>query len=269
MACLALGIGANTAIFTVINAVLVRPLPYPDPERLVMVWSSSESRHRERNTVSPGDFQDWRAENQVFERMAGLYDTRMNLSGDAEPVEVPVEYATAELFPLLGLTPVVGRTYTAAEDAPGGPPVALVSYGLWQRRFGGARSVVGRTISLDGKPYTVIGVLPAGAGVAGRPVTPDLWIPFAIDPALDYRVSAGRFMLALGRLKPGVTRDQAQAASRHDRPPAGGRPSRLQPRLVGEPAPTGRRGDRPGATPAPCAGRRRRRGAAHRVRERG
>ena len=212
VACLALGIGANTAIFTVINAVLVRPLPYPDPERLVMVWSSSESRHRERNTVSPGDFQDWRAENQVFERMAGLYDTRMNLSGDAEPVEVPVEYATAELFPLLGLTPVVGRTYTAAEDAPGGPPVALVSYGLWQRRFGGARSVVGRTISLDGKPYTIIGVLPAAAGVAGRPVTPDLWIPFAIDPALDYRVSAGRFMLALGRLKPGVTRDQAQAA---------------------------------------------------------
>jgi hypothetical protein len=88
VACLALGIGANTAIFTVINAVLVRPLPYPEPDRLVMVWSSSESRHRERNTVSPADFQDWRAQSDVFERMAGLYDTRMNLAGGGEPVEV-------------------------------------------------------------------------------------------------------------------------------------------------------------------------------------
>jgi putative ABC transport system permease protein len=212
VACLALGIGANTAIFTVINAVLVRPLPYPEPERLVMVWSSSESRHRERNTVSPADFQDWRAQNDVFERMAGLYDTRMNLAGGGEPVEVPVEYATADLFPLLGLTPSLGRTFTADEDAPGGAPVALLSHGLWQRRFGGRPDVVGGSISLDGRPFTVIGVMRPGAGLVGRQSEPDLWIPFAIDPALDYRVSAGRFMLALGRLRPGATRDQAQAA---------------------------------------------------------
>ena len=211
IACLALGIGANTAIFTVINAVLVRPLPYPDPERLMMVWSSSEARHRERNTVSPGDFQDWRAQSDAFERMAGLYDTRMNLAGQGEPVEVPVEYATADLFPLLGLTPVLGRTFSAEEDAPGAS-VAVLGYGLWQRRFAGRRDVVGQTVSLDGRPFTIIGVLPSGAGLVGRPSPPELWIPFAIDPTLDYRVSAGRFMLALGRLRPGVSRDQAQAS---------------------------------------------------------
>ena len=212
IACLALGIGANTAIFSVINAVLVRPLPYPDPERLVMVWSSNEGRRRERNTVSPADFQDWRAQSDAFERMAALYDTRMNLAGQGEPLEVPVEYATADLFPLLGLTPALGRTFTAAEDAPGGPPVAVLGHGLWQRRFAGRRDVVGQTVSLDGRPFTIIGVLPAGAGLAGRPTPADLWIPFALDPAVDYRESAGRYMLAVGRLRPGVTRDRAQAS---------------------------------------------------------
>ena len=212
IACLALGIGANTAIFTVIHAVLVRPLPYPDPERLVMIWSSSESRHRERNTVSPADFQDWRAQSDAFERVAAIYDTRMNLAGQGEPLEVPVQYATADLFPLLGLTPLMGRTFSAAEDAPNGAPVAVLGYGLWQRRFGGRRDVVGQTLQLDGRPFTVVGVLPSGAGLVGRPTMPDLWIPFALDPAEDYRETSGRYMLVLGRLRPGVTRDYAQAS---------------------------------------------------------
>jgi predicted permease len=212
IACLGLGIGANTAIFSVINAVLVRPLPYPAPERLVMVWSSNEARHRERNTVSPADFQDWRSQSDAFERLAGLYETRMNLAGRGEPLEVPVNYATADLFPLLGLTPALGRTFTAEEDAPGAAPVALLGYGLWQRRFAGRRDVVGQTIALDGRPFTIVGVLPEGAGLVGRTIAPDLWIPFAIDPTLDYRASAGRFMLAVGRLRPGITPDRAQAS---------------------------------------------------------
>jgi putative ABC transport system permease protein len=212
VACLALGIGANTAIFTVINAVLVRPLPYPDPERLVMVWESNAGRHRDRNTVAPANYLDWKADNQVFERMVAVYDTRMSLTGVGEPVELPVQLATADLFPLLGLRPILGRTYTTEEDAPGGAPVVVLSHGLWQRRFGGARDVVGRTISLDGNPTTVIGVLAEGARIVGLPQAPDLWVPLALDPAHDYRHGAGRYLLAIARLKPGTSRDQAQAA---------------------------------------------------------
>jgi putative ABC transport system permease protein len=211
VACLALGIGANTAIFTVINAVLVRPLPYPDPASLVMVWEANASTQSNHNTVAPADYLDWKAENRVFARMAGVHDRRMNLTGQGQPVDVPVEAATADLFPLLGLEPILGRTYTADEDVPGGPPVVVLSHGLWQRRFGGAPDIVGRTIALDGSPYTVIGVLGEGARIVGLPQAPDLWVPFALDPAIDYRLAAGRYMLALARLKPGISRDQAQA----------------------------------------------------------
>jgi putative ABC transport system permease protein len=212
IACLALGIGANTAIFTVINAVLVRPLPYPDPDRLVMVWESNAGRKRERNTVAPANYLDWKAESDVFERMAGVYDTRMNLTGAGEPVEVPAENATAELFPLLGLRASLGRTYTADEDVPGGPAVVVLSHGLWQRRFGGARNVIGQRVSLDGNAFTVIGVLEDGAGIVGQTQPPDLWVPFQLDPAENYRETAGRYMRVLARLKPGVARERAQAA---------------------------------------------------------
>ena len=211
LACLALGIGANTAIFTVINAVLVRPLPYPEPDRLVMVWESNAGRKRERNVVSPANYLDWKAETQLFERMAAAYDIRMNLTGVGEPVEVPAQLATADLFPLLGLHPLLGRTFTADEDAPGGAPAAVLSYGLWQRRFGGARNVVGQSIALDGRPYTVVGVLPEGSGIVGEAQAPDLWVPFQFDPATDYRESSGRYLRVLARLRPGVSRDQAQA----------------------------------------------------------
>jgi putative ABC transport system permease protein len=212
VACLALGIGANTAIFSVINAVLVRPLPYPRPDRLVWIFGANESRHSDRNVVSPGDYLDWKGQNQVFERMAGVYDTRMNLTGGGEPIEVPVQLATADLFPLLGLHSILGRTYTREEDTPGGAAVVVLSDGLWQRRFGGSKDVIGRTLSLDGKSHTIIGVLPPGARIVGMPSVPDLWVPFALDPATDYRESSGRFMLALGRLRAGVSRGQAQAA---------------------------------------------------------
>ncbi len=211
IACLALGIGANTAIFTVINAVLVRPLPYPDPDRLVMVWEANRDREGDRNVASPGNYLDWRSQNRVFERLAAVYQTRMNLTGRGEPVEVPAELATADLFPLLGLRPLLGRTFSADEDVPGGPPVVVLSHGLWQRRFGGAPDVVGQTLALDGTAFTVVGVLPEGAGIVGLPVAPDLWVPFALDPAHDYRATDGRYLQVIARLRPGVSRDQAQA----------------------------------------------------------
>jgi predicted permease len=210
VACLALGIGANTAIFSVVNAVLLRPLPYGEPDRLVWVFAANESRHRDRNTISPADYLDWRAENGVFERMAAFVDTRRNLTGGGEPIEVPVQVATADLFPLLGFEPILGRTYTVEEDAPGGPSVVVLSYELWQRRFGGSRDVLGRTISLDGVGRTILGVMPQDTRIVGLPRAPEAWVPPQMDPAVDYRETAGRFMLAVARLKPGVTRDQAQ-----------------------------------------------------------
>ena len=187
MACLALGIGANTAIFSVINAVLLRPLPYPRADRVMMVWEAPRRRagepqqRRARTTSFPG-----RRESGVFERLAAVYDTRVGLTGHGEPLQVPVEYASADLFPMLAMRPILGRAYTADEDLPGAAPVVVLSEGLWQRRFGGARDVVGQRLELDGKPHTIIGVLPAGAGLVGRPESPELWAPLALDPAQDY-----------------------------------------------------------------------------------
>jgi len=211
VACLALGIGANTAIFTVINAVLVRPLPYAEPDRLVMLFEARKGNAASRNVVSPADFLDWRAQSQVFERTAAIYDYGVNLTGRGEPAEVTAELASADLFPLLGLTPVIGRTFSAEEDGPGGARAVVLSQGLWQRRFGGARDVVGQVVRVDDQPYTVVGVLPDGAGLAGRPQPPELWLPLALDPSQDYRATAGRYLSAVGRLKPGVSVGAAEA----------------------------------------------------------
>jgi putative ABC transport system permease protein len=211
VACLALGIGANTAIFTVINAVLVRPLPYPEPDRLVMLFEARKSNAAGRNVVSPADFLDWRRQGRSFERSAAIYDLGVNLTGHGEPAVVPAELASADLFPLLGLTPVIGRTFTAEEDGPDGGKAVVLGYGLWQRRFGGARDVVGQVIRVNDEPHTVVGVLPEGAGLAGRPRAPDLWLPLALDPAQDYRAIAGRYLTVVARLKPGVSLAAAEA----------------------------------------------------------
>lgn len=210
IACLSLGIGANTAIFTVINAVLVRPLPYPAPERLVMLFEAAKGDATDRNTVSPANFLDWRAQSRMFDGTAAIYDLGVNLTGHGEPVEVPGELASGDLFRVLGLTPILGRTYTPEEDAPGGANVLVMSYGLWQRRFGGARDAIGQTVRVNDQPYTIVGVLPNGAGLAGRRHPPDLWIPLALDPARDYRAISGRYLTTVARLKPGVTLAAAQ-----------------------------------------------------------
>jgi hypothetical protein len=191
VACLALGIGPNTAIFSVINAVLIRPLPYPEPDRLVRLFEATKADAADRNTVAPADFLDWRAQSRVFERSAAIYDYGVNLTGHGEPAEVTAELASADLFPLLGLAPTLGRTFTAEEDGPGGAKAVVLSHGLWQRRFGGARDVVGQVVRVDDQPYTVVGVLAEGAGLAGQPRAPDLWLPLALDPAPAYRAPPG------------------------------------------------------------------------------
>src|SRR5215203_1794304 len=134
---LALGIGANTAIFSVVNTVLLRPLPYKDPERLVLVWEDATKHGYPRDTPAAANFVDWRDQNQVFEGMAAIADTSFNLTGAGNPERLEGRRVSANLFPLLGVEPQIGRVFTAAEDQPGANRVVLLSYPLWQRRFGG------------------------------------------------------------------------------------------------------------------------------------
>jgi predicted permease len=207
--CLALGIGANTAIFSVINAVLLRPLPHEEPERLVAIWEASEFRGSDRNTVSPANYQDWRSGSRSFSGMAAVYGGSANLTGRGQPVEVSVQGVTANLFEVLGIRAALGRSLVAADDKVDAPDVALLSHGLWQHRFAGDPSIVGSTIHLDGRPTTVIGVMPAWTESVGREPRPDLWLPMRLDPAVDYRATSGRYLQVVGRLAPGVTMEGA------------------------------------------------------------
>src|ERR1700752_123050 len=141
---LTLGIGANTAIFSVVNAVLLRTFPYTDAERLVLVWEKRQGGTTDQNVINLGNFTDWKEQNQAFSDMAAFFDRSLNLTSDGEPEEVPGEYATTNLFSVLGSSPVLGRTFTDEDGREGQPRVAVISYGLWQRRFGGDPQGVGR-----------------------------------------------------------------------------------------------------------------------------
>src|SRR5271154_2897229 len=154
---LALGIGANPAIFTVVNAVLLRPLGFRDPSRLVIVAEKSQFP---TISVSYENYVDWRDQSHSFESLESTRGATITLTGAGEAERLTSRYATAGMFPLLGVDAVAGRTFRADEDRAGGPPVALLSYGLWQRRFGGASDVVGKSVILDSQPYTIVGVLP-------------------------------------------------------------------------------------------------------------
>ena len=210
---LALGIGANTAIFSVVNELLLRPLPFRDAERLVMLWEvTPEGRHQ--NTTSRGNFRGWREQSSAFEIMAAFSDQRLGLTGDGDPEEVAVQLATPELFQVLGVEPIIGRGMTQEDARPGAPPVAVLSYGIWQRRFGGDPQVVGKPITLNGAPCTVVGILPEGfqwhirkRSGTGKPA--EIWTALAIPnegPSL-----IGRFLSTVARLKPGVSLEQAEA----------------------------------------------------------
>jgi putative ABC transport system permease protein len=202
---LALGIGANTAIFSVVNAVLLRPLRFRDPAHLVLV--AEKSKYPTIST-SYENYQDWRDQSHSFESLEATRGTAMTLSGSGEPENLNVRMATAKLFPLLGVDARLGRTFTADEDRAGGTPVALLSYGLWQRRFGGSPEVLGKSITLDAQPYTVVGVLPAGFEVL-QPA--DVFLPFhpwARTLPDDRNWHPG--IIVIGRLKPDVSREHAR-----------------------------------------------------------
>ena len=210
---LTLGIGANTAIFSVVNAVLLRSFPYADADRIVLVWEKKQGARTDQNVINLSNFLDWKEQNQVFTDMAVFFDRSLNLTGDGEPEEVPVQFGTTNLFSVLGTNPLLGRTFQADEGGDGQPGIAVISYGLWQRRFGGDRQIVGRQITLNNQSTTVIGVMPANFGwhiQKGTQVSKpaDIWVPFQITN--DLRGRRGRFASSVARLKPGVTIEQAQ-----------------------------------------------------------
>ena len=203
---LALGIGANTTIFSVVNTVLLLPLPYRDAERLVTVWSYNRARGFNTDQVSPLDFGDWRSQNHVFEKMAASTEAMYTLTGAGEPAPIIAYQFSADYFPVLGVTPLLGRTFLPEEEQPGKSHVAVLSYTLWRRHFGGDRSLLGKTITLDGAPYTVVGIMPPG--VQYPPLT-ELWTPLTITPEAAHE-RAYRYLRVMARLKPGITLQQAQ-----------------------------------------------------------
>jgi putative ABC transport system permease protein len=205
---LALGIGANTAIFTVVNGVLLRPLPFSDPSRIVLVL--------EQNAHFPGiistsyeNYEDWRDQSHSFESMQASCAANLTLTGTGEPERLAARRMTAGIFPLLGVTPVAGRSFLPEEDRAEGSPVVLISYALWQRRFGGSRDWIGKTIELDSQPYTLVGVLPPGF-LFLQPA--DVFVPFepwakTLPDDRDWHPG----IIPIARLKQGVTIDQARA----------------------------------------------------------
>jgi putative ABC transport system permease protein len=207
---LALGIGANTAIFTVIDAALLRSLPYRDPARLVHLWETKRSRDFELREASYPDFQDWRAQSaEVFEGVAGYARGAYTLAEGGEAVRARGVMVSANFFDLLGVRAAAGRTFVAGEDAPGAGRAVVLGHGFWQRRFGGDRNVVGRSVVLDGDPYTVVGVLPADFQFA-KVGEAELWTPLAMTPDLAAR-RYQHWLQVVARLRPGVSLDAARA----------------------------------------------------------
>lgn len=210
---LAFGIGANTAIFSVVNAVLLRPLPYPEPGRLVMVWESEKSG--DPTLVSPANFADWSEQSETCSQIAALRGWDANLSGVDEPERLRGAMVTADLFTALGVAPVAGRTFLPEEDQPGRNRVVVLGYGLWQRRFGSDPQIVGKTIAINGINRTVIGIMPAQfklplVTIRKAPEQTEIWTPWAMDANYRKRRDLGQ-LLVIARLNQRVTTEQAQA----------------------------------------------------------
>jgi putative ABC transport system permease protein len=206
LAALALGIGANTAIFSAVEGVLLQPLPYADPTRLVMVWEDASYLGFSRNTPAAANYADWRAQNRVFTDMVALRYSNAAFNGDQAPEQALGRGVTPNFFDVLGVQPVVGRPFTAEEDATK-RKVVVLSYALWQRRFGGNPSIVGRSILMDGEATTVVGVMPSSFFFPDHQT--DYWIPAAFTSE-DLARRTRHYLEVVARMKPGVTRERAQ-----------------------------------------------------------
>ncbi len=204
---LALGIGANAAIFSVVNSVLLRPLPYQDPDRLMMIRETKLPQFPEF-AVAAGNFLDWQKQNTVFERLVATHPASFNLTGTGDPELLRGLRTSSDFCALLGVRPQIGREFSPDEDQPGRNQVVILSYGLWQRRFGGDPAIVNQTITLDGQNYTVIGVMPSTFYFLERNY--ELWTPMAFSPQQAQNRGGHTISGVIGQLKPGVTVDQAR-----------------------------------------------------------
>src|SRR5438093_9411679 len=214
---LALAIGVNTAIFSVVNAVLLRPLPYKDSDRLVSVWARVPEHGRWRTT--PANFFDWKKQNTVFEGMAAFGSWTMTLTGDGEPEQLLGTHISAGYFSVVGVEPILGRAFLPDEYEPAKAQVAILGYAFWQRRYGGNPNVINKSITLNGASYTVVGVMPPGIYPA-RPTTTghisfeqneeQFWTPMSFTPQWA-AVRTAHVLGTVARMKPGITVEQAQA----------------------------------------------------------
>jgi putative ABC transport system permease protein len=220
MLTLALGIGANTAIFSVINGVLLKPLAFNDPDRLFMLWTDNPAYQLGFHELPPSntDLPEWRATATSFEQIAALQSNLADLSGDGNPERIGGVDVSVNMLPMLGVQPALGRQFSVEEEEPGKDRVVIISYALWQRRFGGDIEIVGRTITLNGVPRTVIGVMPRGFNfpratemphIYNLPERTDLWTPIAKDASFWEKTTQRQFIV-IGRLNAGVTQAQAQ-----------------------------------------------------------
>ena len=206
---LALGIGATTAIFSVVNAVLLRPLPYPQPDQLMVVKETNYPRGLADMNVSLPDFHVWRERNQVFDYVAAHQYNNYNITGTGEPERVLGLMVSSDLFPVLKVSPILGRTFTLEEEQFGKHQVVVLSYGLWARHFGSDANVVGQAITINGNPFTVIGVMPKGFHYQDSEIA--LWTPLAFPPDDPSNTRGNHSLTSIARLKPGVTIEQAKA----------------------------------------------------------
>jgi putative ABC transport system permease protein len=204
---LSLGIGANTAIFSVVHAALLRPLPYEKPEQLVMIWESNLSRGLDRSQVSPVTYCDWREQKHLFDKIAGWWYPQVNLTDTgSEPQRVRTVDVTDAFFDVLGVRPVIGRGFQPGEDRPGGERLAVIGHELWRNRYNSDPNILGKSVTLDGRSYSIIGVAPPGFNY---PNETEVWCPLGWEPLQHSRNA--RFFEVVARLKPGVTTQQAQA----------------------------------------------------------
>ncbi|HSE97829.1 MAG TPA: ABC transporter permease [Blastocatellia bacterium] len=203
---LALGIGANTAIFSIVNAVLLRPLPYPQPEMLVQLWETVKNKGDNNGTLSAHNFAEWREMSGSFEHMAAYRYSSFTLTGGDRPEWISGAQVSSTLFRVLGVAPAIGRDFALEEDAPGHNRVAILSHGLWQRRFASDENLIGQSLTLNGESFTVVGVMPKDFQF---PNSVDIWSPLGID--LSKQERGNHFLMSAGRLKPGVTIMQAQS----------------------------------------------------------
>lgn len=206
LATLALGIGAAVSIFSVADAVMFKPLPVRDPDRVVVVYEKNPALNKFRMTATVANFRDWRQQSQMLEGVSAIVDATVNLTGGPnghiDPEELKAERISAGLLPMLGVHPILGRVFRPEEDRPGHYNFAMLSRSLWVRKFGGDPAIVGKNISLRNQPYNVVGVMPAGFSLLAPDV--DVYVPLGLN-ANDPRVGASRMLTVLARLKPGVS----------------------------------------------------------------